>query len=111
LDNLAKKNDSTYVTGDFSKRSALRFFIERHSATGPSGGYGRSCKALASLLAVAKHIPSQAEWVRGVSQQNDVKKMLADDFDRAGDIVQSWLANAVQQFKEYGIALKPVQDC
>jgi hypothetical protein len=84
--------------------------LERHSVTGPSGEYWRSCKALASLLAVAKHIPSQAEWVLGVSRQNDVEKMLRDDFDNAGNIAQSWLTNVVQQFKEYGVALKPAQD-
>ncbi|HTG95611.1 MAG TPA: hypothetical protein VL866_23625 [Pyrinomonadaceae bacterium] len=81
--------------------------VERHVATGPSGEYGRSCKALSSLLTLLEYLPGQSEWVAAASQQVDVKQMLTDDLDHAGEIARLWHSNAVKQFARLGIVLEP----
>jgi len=82
--------------------------IERHVATRAGGDYRTSCKALASLLAVVRHVPSQSEWIQSVSQDPEVRRMLKDDLDRADEIAERWLACALHQFAKLGVDLKPV---
>ncbi len=81
--------------------------LDRHIASGPLNQYGRSCKALASLLAVTKHIPSQAGWVDLESRQADVESMLRNDVDHGAELAEQWLTSAVRQFGEFGEHLKP----
>ena len=79
---------------------------ERSFAGGPTGEYASS-KALASLLAVGSHIPSQREWFQVVSQDAKVQEILRDDRDRANEIAEQWLRCALYQFGKFGVDLKP----
>lgn len=86
---------------------ALLSSMEPSFAGGSTGGYASSPKALASLLAVGNHVPSQREWVQVVSQGTKVQEMLRDDDDRANEIAEQWLRCALHQFGKFGIDLKP----
>lgn len=77
-------------------------------ATRAAGDYRTSCKALASLLAVVRHVPSQSEWIQSVSQDPEVRRMLKDDLDMADEIAEQWLACALHQFAKLGVDLRPV---
>ena len=79
--------------------------LEVHVARGPGGNHQLSCKSMASLMALCPLIPSLAGYVSELSGLEDVQRMIAEDWDKAGRIAQGWLRGITAYFDELGIEL------
>ncbi|MEM7346092.1 MAG: hypothetical protein AAF485_17775 [Chloroflexota bacterium] len=79
--------------------------LEFHSATGGSGNDQVSYKSMASLMALCQTIPSLAPYISELSELDDVKKMLDDDWDQAGAITKEWLWGITTCFNQLEIDL------
>ena len=66
--------------------------LERHSAEGPSGGYLRSCKAAAALLALLDTDIPTGRRTLACHDDPELQRLIADDKDRASELATLWRA-------------------
>jgi hypothetical protein len=63
--------------------------LERHSAAGPAGSRHRSAKAAASLFRLLQS--KAAAPSTGLGGNDELQKLIQDDFDNSGGIAEEWL--------------------
>ena len=84
-------------------------FIDRARSriTEPEGSMDRSAKMMVSLLTVCRRIESMKETVAAEASEREVKKLVRDDIDGAGTIVEEWLKSVVTHFDQVNVKLEP----
>lgn len=80
--------------------------LERHSATGPAGTTQRSAKMMASLVFIARRLPSLSTWLDTIRADPRVTQLLEQDFDNSADITEEWLEQLTLQFALRGRQLR-----
>jgi hypothetical protein len=83
--------------------------VERHSATGPAGTFGRRAKMLASLLTISSMTSSLKEWAETFRNMQEMQDLLKEDatWDGSDRITASWLDAVSKIFLQRGHPLKP----
>jgi len=67
-------------------------WLERHSAIGPQSFDGHSAKLFAALAVLCQRDPDSEAWLTALLEEEDARKLLANDGDRGGEIAVRWLS-------------------